>query len=50
VIPNSLLLLLFLLTVTLFFWGIYKALKTQKSLYALAMLPFLLLIAAMMLL
>ncbi len=46
--PNSLLLLLFIITVGLFFWGIYKALKTQKSLYALAMLPFLLLIAAIM--
>ncbi len=48
--PNSMLLLLFIITIGLFFWGIYKALKRQKSLYALAMLPFLLLIAAIMLL
>jgi hypothetical protein len=33
----------------LFFWGVYKALQTQNSRYAFALVPFLLLIAAMML-
>ena len=26
--------------VALFFWGIYKAIKTQRLIYALALLPF----------
>jgi hypothetical protein len=26
--------------IALFFWGIYKAVKTQKLVYALALLPF----------
>ncbi len=26
--------------VILFFWGVYKAVKTQKLIYALALLPF----------
>jgi len=50
VIPNSLLLLFFVLSISLFFWGIYKMLKTQKIIYAWMMLPFLLFIIAMMLL
>ena len=44
------LLLIFVATIILFFWGTYKALKTQKSLYMLAMLPFLLGITVMFLL
>lgn len=33
--------------VGLFFWGVYKAVKTQKTIYALALLPFVLLLAGM---
>ncbi len=29
-----------LLIIGLFFWGIYKAIKTQKLIYTLALLPF----------
>jgi hypothetical protein len=39
----------FIVAIGLFFWGIYKALKTQKTLYMLALLPFILLIGAMFL-
>ena len=49
-ISNGMLLLIFLITIALFFWGTYKAIKSQKSLYMLAMLPFLLMIAVMFLL
>lgn len=31
----------------LFFWGVYKAVKTQKTIYAIAMLPFVLLLLGM---
>lgn len=31
----------------LFFWGVFKAVKTQKTLYTLAMLPFILLLVWM---
>jgi len=34
----------FLVLVGLFFWGIHKAVKTQKTIYALALLPFILLL------
>ena len=37
----------FIVAIGLFFWGIYKALKTQKTLYMLALIPFLLLIIGM---
>jgi len=30
-----------------FFWGIYKAVKTQKKIYAVALLPFALLLLVM---
>ena len=33
----------FSMSVVIFFWGIYKAVKTQKTIYALALLPFFLL-------
>jgi len=33
--------------VTLFFWGIYKAVKTQKTKYTWAMLPFFILMGLM---
>ena len=35
------------LVVGLFFWGIYKAVKTQKLVYALALLPFTILLFMM---
>ncbi len=34
----------FLVTIGLFFWGVYKAVQTQKNIYALAMLPFVILL------
>jgi len=37
----------FIVVIVLFFWGIYKAIKTQKTIYALAMLPFILLLVGM---
>jgi len=37
----------FIVVIVLFFWGIYKAIKTQKTVYALAMLPFILLLVGM---
>ena len=47
---NAAILTIFILSVTLFFWGAYKAANTQKKIYLLAFLPFLLLIAGMFLL
>jgi hypothetical protein len=46
-ISPTLALVLFLLVLLLFFWGVYKAVKTQKTLYTLAMLPFVLLLVLM---
>ncbi len=40
---NLTIILIFLVTVILFFWGVFKALKTQKIIYMLAMAPFFLL-------
>jgi len=37
----------FFIIIGLFFWGVYKAVKTQKTIYTLAMLPFLLLMVVM---
>ena len=37
----------FIIIVGLFFWSIYKAVKTQNTLYALGMLPFILLLVWM---
>ncbi len=37
----------FILMVGLFFWGVYKAVKTQKKIYVLPMLPFVLLLVGM---
>lgn len=37
----------FIIVVGLFFWSIYKAVKTQNTIYALGMLPFILLLAWM---
>jgi len=36
-----------LVIVGLFFWAVYKAIKTQELIYALAMLPFFLLMISM---
>ena len=33
--------------IVLFFWGIYKAVRTQKLVYALALLPFVILLFGM---
>ena len=43
-------LFVFAFVVFLFFWAVYKALKTQKKLYIWAMLPFFLFILGMFLL
>jgi len=37
---NLTLILIFLVTLVLFFWGVFKAVKTQKVTYMLAMVPF----------
>ncbi len=37
----------FIVAVGLFFWGVYKALKTQKTIYMLAFAPFILLMIGM---
>ena len=36
-----------IIIIGLFFWGIYKAVKTQKKIYAAALLPFVLLLLVM---
>jgi len=36
-----------IIIVGLFFWGVYKAVKTQKTIYTFAMLPFVLLLLGM---
>lgn len=40
---NLTLILIFLVTLVLFFWGVWKALRTQKVIYMSAMVPFFLL-------
>ena len=37
----------FIILIGLFFWGIYKAVKTQRTIYTLALLPFVLLLFVM---
>ena len=44
---NSVVLILFIISVILFFWGVHKAAKTQKKIYLLAFTPFILLIIGM---
>ncbi|WP_295421117.1 hypothetical protein [Sulfurovum sp.] len=46
-VPSSVIIGGALLTIVLFFWGIYKAVRTQRTVYALAFLPFLILIVWM---
>ena len=48
-IPPVVALILFLGIVGLFFWGVFKAVKTQKKVYIFAMLPFMLLLTVMFL-
>jgi len=45
--PNSLFIVILIVSIILFFWGIVKSVKTQKNIYALAMLPFFLIMAGM---
>ncbi|MGC9351210.1 MAG: hypothetical protein ACP5D3_04415 [Sulfurovum sp.] len=49
-LTNGIVLLLFIFAILLFFWGTLKAMKTQKKVYLLAMLPMGLLIVAMFML
>ena len=49
-LSNGLLLLIFLVSMILFFWGSIKAMKTQKKIYLLAMIPMGLLIIGLFLL
>lgn len=49
-INNAIILGLFIMAIVSFFWGTYKAMKTQKTHYMLAALPFILLIIGMFLL
>jgi len=37
---NLMLITIFFVTLVLFFWGVWKAVKTQKTVYMLAMVPF----------
>jgi hypothetical protein len=37
----------FIVALGIFFWGIYKAIKTQKSIYMLTLFPFLFLMIGM---
>ena len=37
----------FIVAIGIFFWGIYKAIKTQKAIYMLSLLPILLLMIGM---
>lgn len=37
----------FIIAIGVFFWGVYKAIKTQKVIYMLALLPILLLMIGM---
>ena len=47
VIPNWLLLAIFIISFALFFWGIYKAIQTKEFIYSLAFIPALLLVTIM---
>jgi len=46
-IPSSVLLTGALLSIVLFFWGVYKTVKTQALIYMLALLPFLIMLTWM---
>jgi hypothetical protein len=49
-LSNGIVLLMFIIAIVLFFWGTLKAMKTQKKVYLLAMVPMGLLIMAMFML
>ena len=40
IMNNLMLITIFFVTLVLFFWGVWKAVKTQKTVYMLAMVPF----------
>ena len=44
---NAAILMVFIVSLFLFFWGVYKAVKTLKKIYLLAFAPFLLLMVGM---
>ncbi len=46
-IPPYIALSALIIIVGLFFWGVYRAVKTQKTIYVLAMLPFVFLLVGM---
>ena len=46
-LTNGMLLLIFFVAIMLFFWGTLKAMKSQKKVYLLAMVPLGILIVAM---
>jgi len=46
-IPNWLLLVMFVVSFGLFFWGIYKATRTKEFVYSLAFLPLFILLTVM---
>jgi len=39
-VNNLTLIVIFLVTLVLFFWGVWKALRTQRVIYMVAMVPF----------
>ncbi len=47
VIPGYLAISGLITLIALFFWGVYKAVQTQKIVYVLAMLPFIILLVWM---
>ncbi len=44
---NLVILTIFTVSVILFFWGVHKTVKTQKKIYLLAFVPFMLLMVGM---
>lgn len=48
-LSNGAILFIFVISIILFFWGSWKAMRTQKKIYLTAMLPLGLLIMAMFL-
>jgi hypothetical protein len=50
VIPNWLLLAIFIASFLLFFWGIYKSIKTKEVVYALSFVPLIALLTLMFIL
>jgi len=46
--PNTIFIILIVLSIVLFFWSIIKAIRTQKSSYSWGMLPFFVTIGVML--